>query len=401
MRIGILTFHRSVNNGAVLQAYSLAKRLHKEYPELTVEIVDYNMKIIQDNYSYSLKNYYQNCSFREFVGKTLKLIKTPFLLKKMRERTAVFNNCLYKLPLSNNSVIDNDYTVVFDYINENYDVLIVGSDAVWNYISRGFPNAYFPDDTVKCIKLSYAASCYGMDFLKDCEQEQKKIGKILEGFDFIGVRDSATEDFVKWSGCKKTAVHTCDPTAFLDVNDLPIDENIVKDKLVKKGFDFDKPAIAVMGCASMYRMVRNFYGAEYQIVALYEYISEADINLYDFEPYEWAYVFRFFKLTFTTYFHGTMLSLRNGIPVICIALNTEFAKKHTPKTLDLLERLGLSEWYFETDYKSKNFVKIKEIADGLLTTDFKSIITYKLNQEAQSFDVFNKNLKTIIERDKK
>ena len=69
------------------------------------------------------------------------------------------------------------------------------------------------------------------------------------------------------------------------------------------------------------------YGDKYQIVALYNYIKGADVNLYDVTPFEWAYAFRYFKVTFTTFFHGTMLSLRNGTPLICIALKTDFAKK--------------------------------------------------------------------------
>ena len=41
MRIGILTFHKPVNYGAFLQAFSLSERLKKEFPEAQVEVVDY------------------------------------------------------------------------------------------------------------------------------------------------------------------------------------------------------------------------------------------------------------------------------------------------------------------------------------------------------------------------
>ena len=40
MKIGILTFHQSVNNGAVMQAYSLSKRLKSEYPNDEIEIIN-------------------------------------------------------------------------------------------------------------------------------------------------------------------------------------------------------------------------------------------------------------------------------------------------------------------------------------------------------------------------
>ena len=57
MKIGILTFHKSINNGAVLQCYSLTKRLQQEFPDDTVEVIDYHMPKIERFYTPSLKNY--------------------------------------------------------------------------------------------------------------------------------------------------------------------------------------------------------------------------------------------------------------------------------------------------------------------------------------------------------
>ena len=163
-KIGILTFHRSVNNGAVLQAYSLSTKLKDLFPEYDVEIIDYCMTGVFKSYHYNLKNYFSKCSFKMKIYKLLKLIEEPFMLKRLNKRTRVFEDSLEKLCLSNYKLVDDSYNGLFKYINETYDVLIVGSDAVWNYVSKGFPNAYFPDKTVECIKISYAASCYGMVF---------------------------------------------------------------------------------------------------------------------------------------------------------------------------------------------------------------------------------------------
>lgn len=397
MKIGILTFHQSVNNGAVMQAYSLSKRIQKDYPDASVEILDYRMKIVKNNYSYSLKNYLKSNSAKSFLAKCARLVLDPFTLKRLRYRTRVFNKCIHQLPLSDLTIEDDETEAVIDYVNKNYDVLIVGSDAIWNHVSRGYPNIYLPNAQITCPKLSYAASCYGMDFLACSENIRKDIGQNLNDFSFIGVRDQATENFVVWSGCDILPIHTCDPTAFLDVNDLPIDTEVLKEKLLKRGFDFQKKTIGIMGNSKMLKMIRSFYGAEYQIVSLYEYLRGADVQLYDLTPYEWAYVFRYFELTFTTYFHGTMLSLRNGIPVICIALNTDFAKKHTPKTLDVLKRVGFEDWYFETDYKSLNLPEIKAKADLLLSSDCKEKILKAVNFEAISYNEFDKHLKAIIE----
>ena len=50
MRIGILTFHRSINYGAYIQAFSLSHEIAKRFPSCEVEIVDYNSLIMENNY---------------------------------------------------------------------------------------------------------------------------------------------------------------------------------------------------------------------------------------------------------------------------------------------------------------------------------------------------------------
>ena len=395
MKIGILTFHRSINNGAVMQCYSLCKKISADFPNAEVEVIDYNLPVIEKLYEVS---FFKDFSRLSLVGKVKRLIRfllNPLWLTKMKRRKLAFEQVRNKLPLSKECIISDDISQITDYINQNYNVLIVGSDAVWNYFYRKFPNIYVPGKDVLPAKLSYAASCYGMDFLVE-EPNRTKIGEVLSKFKFLGVRDEATENFAKWATENATPVHTCDPTAFLDVDNLPIDVDALKDKLRKRGFRFGKDTIGVMGSKHMIKFVRKLYGKKYQIVSLYEPVRGADVSLYDLTPYEWAYVFRYFKLTFTTYFHGTMLSLRNGVPLICIALKTDFAKKHTPKTLDVLKRLGYEDWYFSTDYKEENKGLIKSKADELLRTDLSAEIKEKLDKEAQSYNPFKDALKNIL-----
>ncbi len=400
MRIGILTFHQSINNGAVMQAYSLSKRLKREYPDAEVEIINYRKKSVDRAYSYPISDYFKVSNIKELIKKTLDLLVDPKLLKRLRHRTEIFNNCQSKLPLSKDVILSDDTKDLDKYIEQNYDVLVVGSDAVWNYVTRGFPNAYFPSADLKVTKISYAASCYGMDFTNCPDEDKEEINRVLSDFDFIGVRDDATANFVKWSGCKLVPEHTCDPTVFLDVDDLPVDVDGLKKKLLDRGFDFDKPSIGMMGSEKMLSMLRKLYADKYQIVSLYNYHKGADVNLYDLEPYEWAYVFRYFDVTFTTFFHGTLLSLCNGVPVICIDLGTEFGKRHIPKTLDVLARLGFEDWYFRTDYKTVNIGAIKKKADELIGGDFHSAIVEAMKKEAESFNVFNSALRSIIRKDK-
>lgn len=384
MRIGILTFHRSINNGAIIQCFALSSILSKAFEEHEVEVIDYQMEKVDKSYQPTFRTYLSGGSLPGKIKRIVKYALYPEMFDDAMKKYHIFQESLSNLPLSTFHIIDDSFDELNNYINENIDLLIVGSDAVWNYSTRGFPNAYFPGTDLSCQKMSYAASCYGMDFLTCSEADRKEIQKRLNDFSYIGVRDKATFEFVKWSGCSIEPTYTCDPTLCLDIDSLPVDVDTLNAKLSNRGFDFDKKTIAVMGNNDMTNMVRNMFGNDYQIVSLFNRTKGADVQLFDISPFEWAYVFRYFSLTVTTFFHGTMLSLRNGVPVICIALDTDFSKKHTPKVLDALERLGMSDWYFHTDYKHKNAEAIKTKAKELLASDLKQAILAAVDDEAKS-----------------
>jgi hypothetical protein len=395
MKIGILTFHRSINNGAVMQCYSLSKRLQQEFPDDTIEVIDYHMPKVEASYTPTLRRYFAGADFLVKAKRAVKLILDPFAIKWKKKRKKVFESVVDVLPLSDHRIFADDTTELFRYVNETYDVVIAGSDAIWNYVSRGFPNPYFLDTSVKCHKLSYAASCYGMNYEKIPKEYRIRIGEILNSYCFIGARDGESEKFVAYVGSTAPLAHTCDPTVFLDVDNLPIDTDYVILKLKSRGFDFSKKTIGVMGSDKMCRMVRKLYGNSVQIVALYNYHKEADVNLYDLTPYEWAYVFRFFQATVTTYFHGTHLSLRNGTPVVCVALETEYAKNHKTKVQDFLERIGLQDWYFHSDYVTFGVSEIRAQLDYFLSSDLKADILSRMDRESESFNHFLEELKKL------
>lgn len=395
MKIGILTFHRSVNNGAVMQCYALAKRLQQEFPDDSVEVIDYHMPKVEKSYTPSIRCYLMGSSLKVGIKKAIKLMLDPYYLKWQKERKEAFAHSVNVLPLSERSIFSDDTKELFLYINKTYDAVIAGSDAIWNYVTRGFPNPYFLSSSIRCHKLSYAASCYGMSYEKIPEEQRAEIREILDSYDFLGIRDSESEKFVRFLGSTAPYAHTCDPTTFLDVEDLPINVNRLVEKMRMKGFDFSKPTIGVMGSSKMCKMIRKMYGSTIQLVALYNYNKEADVNLYGLTPFEWAYVFRYFKATVTTYFHGTHLSLRNGTPVVCVALETEYSKKHKTKVQDFLERLGLEGWYFHSDYHTSGIAEIKDQLDYFLNADLKEDIMLRMDRESESFESFLTVLRSI------
>ena len=138
-----------------------------------------------------------------------------------------------------------------------------------------------------------------------------------------------------------------------------------------------------MGTDKLCRYVKSMYSSDCQIVALYSYCPSAEINLHDLTPYEWAFVFRYFTVTVTTFFHGTLLSLRNGTPVVAIALINEFSEVHTTKVEDVLGRLNLKDCY-------------KKKIDYYLNNNVSETIIDRMNKEAETSTIFFKALGKIV-----
>ena len=159
MRIGILTYHRSVNDGAVMQCYSLSKRLQQELPDAVVEIIDYHMPKVANHYHVSMKKYLFSGGLRNTVKNMLLLMRKPNLVSMMKARNCAFAACVDQLPLSDKMILDDGIEELFDYINNHYDVVVAGSDAIWNFDMRGYPNPYYLSDNIRIPMMSYAARC--------------------------------------------------------------------------------------------------------------------------------------------------------------------------------------------------------------------------------------------------
>lgn len=398
MKIGILTFHRSYNYGAFMQCYSLVTRLKRDFPNTEFEVFDYNSKKAVDMYS----------SYIEQANEPKKS-----MLKKRNSR---FLECQEQLPLSEIKIVSDDYSDAVKYMNENYDAVIVGSDAVWNWVTRGFPNIYFLKD-YKGVKFSYAASVHGMIYQNMSEKEREYLKEAFSEFTYIGVRDTTTEDMVHYALPNARVNHNCDPTMFLDLDTVQCDLEKLKEKMIKSGVDFSKPIIGMMAGPLIGKQLKKKYKDRVQLVSVYEPNEYADVYLYDLSPFEWAHVFSFFDVTVTHFFHGTMLSLVNKTPVIPVEFLMGFSAVNTTKIKDLINRLELNDWRFEANRNSKSiFVKamqkfgiiddrkmwnnvFKKI-DYFINNDVSVLIESKTSKEATAYNTFYDSLNKYISAQK-
>lgn len=144
MKIGILTFHNAINYGGVLQAYALQKCLN-EITGIEAEIIDYHSQAVDRQYSFvSLK---QSGSIKAFL-----LQNATTAVRKQKK--AMFRNfvCDYIKTGSRIESVDADAL-------SSYDVVIVGSDQVWNSACTKGDKTYLLDIENSDVKrVSYAAS---------------------------------------------------------------------------------------------------------------------------------------------------------------------------------------------------------------------------------------------------
>lgn len=407
-RIGILTFHRAHNYGAFLQCFSLVDKILSECKDVSVEVIDINSGVM-DRY-YSTKNMdmifgsenIRNCNIRNMMShakqvmiKELHDIKYLSMKKKQAE---LFIKTLELLPLSKEAVVSDDANHFYDYINDlNYDVVIVGSDAIWNDRQTFSPNPYFLSPQIKAKKMSYAASSYGMPYRDlDCDY-LNQIKDNLKDFQFIGVRDIETEKYMNYIDITGYH-HTPDPSLYYPFPKMKTEklEEELKEKLVNRGIDLNKDVYAIMGGNWLGKIARDLIGNDKQLVAIYAQNKYANAYIFDLTPIQWASIFGYFKMTFTSFFHGTIFSLQNGTPTFTIEEKSGYASQYTTKTKDLLTRLGLLD-YYHTLNDGDIMDELRIQYRYLLDTPQQERIRIALEKERAHGKDFFENLNLILE----
>ena len=86
MKIGILTFHRAINFGAVLQCYALYCILSDMGHD--VEVIDYRPRYIE---KYRKPFYWNDFKKQRLLSKIKTLLKLPFIYRNKKKSARVFD----------------------------------------------------------------------------------------------------------------------------------------------------------------------------------------------------------------------------------------------------------------------------------------------------------------------
>lgn len=201
-KVGILTFHRAVNYGAVLQTYALQKTC--ESLGASVEIIDYRCDRVE-------KFYYKILSTKNTWKENIKNI---IFNKKQKARNTAFEQ------FRNEYLAQSKYPCYtkkeLNKIEKMYDEFIVGSDQVWNYKCIDGDATFlldFVSDAKK--KHSYAAS---LGKMTADEIEKMQFSQYLSEFNSISIREKEGIKLIQSLIDGKVHLDV-DPTLLLDKED--------------------------------------------------------------------------------------------------------------------------------------------------------------------------------------
>lgn len=291
MKIGILTHHYVKNFGAYMQARALLSEIKEMYPNEEVEFINYRVKIHERATTIHF------FGFKPKRGDTL----TGFF-EKIR---LFFTHRKIESFLPQSTRVNSA-----DEINAlAYDLIIVGSDEVWNFNDIAYSPIKFGYG-LKCPHISYAASVGGSSANDDNIPSEVKIG--INSFRKISVRDEKTEDFVK-SFTNHKAIRVLDPV-YLHSYKLTV-RNTIK-RVVER-----KPYILIYDCRLEKKQVDELLiyakNNDYQILGAGEYRNwYSTASTTNITPYEWAYLFQNALAVVTGTFHGTSFAIKYNRPFV-------------------------------------------------------------------------------------
>lgn len=299
MKIGILTFHNADNYGSVLQSYALKTFVENNINESECEIINFvppNQKEL-----YAL---YLPCKNIKNLIKNIRAFIFSKLLKSRIKEFSAFREKYLNVRI--NSELDNSN--IRTYLNE-FDVIICGSDQIWNPRSQDFSIEYFlPRYTGK--KISYAPS-FGNGCVDDFRGKYDKniIKEYIENFDALSVREYAGIQMFKDLEVKKDVKVVLDPTLLIKENQWNsiAEKKQEGDYIFFYSIDYRKEAI------EMVKEISKKTGLEVRIMfstnKTYSALGNGFKLIKDTSPSQFLAMVRDAKIVLSTSFHGLAFSV--------------------------------------------------------------------------------------------
>lgn len=341
-KIGIITFHNSYNCGSMLESYAMYKRI-RQITE-NVEIIDFSSEGQKKLYGV----FEPNNSIKN-------IIKNLILLPHKNQ--IVYNNNEYEEFKNNHFALSRKYDSG-DIDDSDYEIIVAGSDQIWNITIEDFDDAYFLEFAHFCRKVAYAPSFGSKNILK-YSNNPKKYGDLINDFDALSIRENNGKKWIK-ELCNTDVEVLIDPTLLHDssVYDVLLDDSCTPKcdyifyycpgfdrtlcKFVKDISDQYNLPVICWSTKSYYRKNIRSFGFE-----LPNYES----------PAVYLSLIKNAKLVLTTSYHGTIFATIYRKSFFTLKNGGMYGDDDRVITLldqlNMMERLVIPNFDLNTDYLTK------------------------------------------------
>lgn len=319
-KIGIVTFYDGINAGGFLQAYALMNYLKIKNPSLEISFI---------------KNPSSNLFYKDLLKGVLR--KNVMLSFNHIKKSINFKREINQLNVNN--------------YKEEYDLIIFGSDIIWNYdlLKKADLNFYFGANLKSKKKISYSAS------IGHCKEENyfpDNLINSLKNFNKISVRDKKTLSFIANKVPEKNVEIVPDPT-------ILIGQNYWRSLMPKDNFKTPKNFFSVYSYLNttedfLKKIVKEINVPFVSIGYPYSSKKMPSLNLNHIDPINWISIIKKSSAMVTSTFHGVLFSLLLNRPFIYLKNDAS-----STKVTFLLTLLGLEKFIIS----SPDEINIKNIDD--------------------------------------
>lgn len=342
-RIGVMTYCHCQNYGAELQAYALQETLRRIGWQS--EIIQFERTpITRQQKCYKVaRAIFTRIRRRPFHGwgDVMKIMLQPVMRRLNHpSREALVGNKLRSSRFEEFWATYENHTEKIDAVNLsdlNYDVLIAGSDQIWNWLQTGDMSPYFlMFGSEECRKLSYAASL-SESYIPRKYRDIYVSG--LKNLDFVSVRESLTQAELQKLTSKPVEV-VLDPTLLLTPSDW---SEVWSDAIqIEEPYIFSYSLNESTMYAKKVATLASTFGMKVVDIRSSPWGTGRPefINVFDAGPREFLYLLAHSKFVVTNSFHGTIFALNFHIPFLSL-LNP--VSGTNSRILSIVQELGVQD----------------------------------------------------------
>lgn len=321
MRIGLLTFHRALNYGAVLQCYALQQELRRHGHD--VDVIDYRQPVVEEAYRPVKWNW------------LIKKILLPWRLPPYLRQIAALRRGHRMFGRFRDEYLKLSAACGRDDVPSGYDGYVIGSDQLWaRHITGDFDPVYFGDFNRRGDSrlVGYAVSA-NIDSIRQLGDD---LQRHVNRFDAFSFREKAlAEGITKPDGSPLEI--TLDPTLLADRS--------IWDPMINRSFEGERYVL-------LYEVRRpsddpGLLRRQAESLAGSLGCRVIDLSANDVDVGRFVSALRYAACVVTSSFHATAFSLIFNRPFYTYMLHDG----HDSRYVDLLSAIGLGNALVEPGFE--------------------------------------------------